>query len=661
MVGLIVEKAIRDINESLGVENCFELSLLIEGFLDKQIGELSLLGVDEFIYFGKSEINTQSVKCFNDCFLLKEWLSNTAEKNFITVFSNVFFELNQVVLNEKITSFSSVCVSDGKGNKACYITDLKEFLEKGFCNEENNVSGFFLNKEWTVFPCAERVIELKTSRDYKNLLQQIVRGETSVNLPCLAEGIYAIGDIPEGDFTIIPPVAFGENVQIESGCVIGPQTIVGNNSLISYGSIVRKSVLLNDTFVSGGCFLDDVLCGAEVCLRRNSSVFSNSVIGKGACIFEDFSVESDSYIRPFTQIGGLKEGSKSFKLSESLSGFCGYTPEKASLLGCAFGSVLPGIKVGIMYNGEINAALLKLALISGFGSTGVECFDFGCGFSSQMLYLVNYFELDYGIFIDGAENGTVISFINKNGEGLSKDVFYSVKDKMKSKNISFCEKSECKWIRKIKNSSCIYSNGLMSGIKCEIDFWPVFNCTNKKIKSVLQKAVSRLNFSNYKNTLEFFISDNGKYAECRLSDKIIPKNKLCDFVSFYSDNKEIYCCEIWRYDAVYLCFRVLEILSAYGLDLAYEIENIPSFYIAKKVFSTDKKLPFIASKLSEISEISYKNDELKLSKNDLKLKVINDGNFNKIKVFVKGFKAEMADEFIADIEKVLKPYIDIIT
>ena len=58
MVGLIVEKAIRDINESLGVENCFELSLLIEGFLDKQIGELSLLGVDEFIYFGKSEINT---------------------------------------------------------------------------------------------------------------------------------------------------------------------------------------------------------------------------------------------------------------------------------------------------------------------------------------------------------------------------------------------------------------------------------------------------------------------------------------------------------------------------------------------------------------------------------------------------------------------------
>ncbi len=658
MIAIILDERIEELRNYMGIDFCSELSVLSGNLIESQIKELSSMGVTEFIVFKNIQTNDEdkeNVIYISEASRIKEKINLYSDEQIVLTFSNIYFEISEKISNSGILGLTDVSLTDDSGVFSCCILNKNDVINvfEGFLNYDD-IKKYMCSMKLTEVKLADFVFKINSMFDYKTFLTSVLERKTNIALPEIAEGIFTTQNIPKGDFVIVPPVFFGDDVQVESECVIGPGTIILNKSLISQKSYIKSSVLLNDSFISSGCYLDNVLCCENVSVRRNSAIFSGSVIGRNSIISEDTFVDNGSYIRPYTRIQETKNIQINSKKNESAAGFYGYMPEKAALLGGAIGTVCKKSKIAILCNGEINANILKYALISGLLSTGVECFDFGYGFQTSLLYYINYCNLDYGVFIDGAEDGTLISFANKKGMGMPKDIFYAVKHRMTGEHIDRCKKKYCKNIRQIRGMKSIYIQNLVNNIKADIPFFPVFKCDNKQILLVAEKALSKTKINNFEKQMIFQINDKGTTVECFYLNEHFNKKKLCEFVSFYNKNESVYNCDIWRFDAVYLCFKVIETVVNNNLDFYTEIKNIPSFYIAERIIETDKKLPFIAAKLSEKFDVSFKNDSIVFNNGDVKLKIFDDGNDRKIKLVIRNFMAESAEEFATDIELFLR-------
>lgn len=648
MLALVIESSIRQIDAFPDVKSFSELPLFNATLEEHRAKELEALNVTETVNLNEKE-KIQSIA---------DKISKSSEEYVVVLNTNVFFELNDnAFVTEELPLLSSYRIADNEGATACFVlkkTVLSDILNVN-CKAES-LYDLLVKHKFPVISGAGFVAEINSVFDYKKLLQDILSCKTRVRLPMVAEGIYASGNIPKGDFTIIPPVYIGENVQIEAECVIGPGAVIFDNTLISERSCVRNSVVMRECFISSDCFVDNSLCGEGASVRRGVAIFSNCIIGEEAFICENSVIESGSYIRPRTSVTEYKNSSINYKTTESESGFYGYSPEKAALLGGAIGTLYKGVKIGVLSSGEINSGVLKLALVSGLISTGATCYELGNSFSSALTYFINYFDLDFGLFVDGTEDGTFISFVDKCGKNLSKDDFYAIKEIMLKNNVKRCTKTECKWVRQLKNLNYIYIQSLVLNFGKKLELLPVFECENEIAQAVVTESLKRIGFSSSGQKITFRINRRCTHCEACVGGKIFPHKRLCDFVSFYTAEKEPQEWEKWRNDAVLLCFRVLEIISDFEFDFLTEIENIPSFFVAEKVIETDKKLSKIATKLSEEMKLTFNEGELLVDDGDVRIKMFTDNSKNKIRILARSFRAEQAEALACGFEDVLKQF-----
>ena len=655
MLGLIIEVIPEKLCTYLGVDCCSDLPLPTDDFLGFQLREMKSIGVTDFVFCGKQKEKYINEMCFEqDLNVLKKLLKNPDFNHVIVTTSNMFFQFSDNINATIINDLSSASFIDENGEISAVLIDkkiLEACIEKSVSNKK--LWEVILSEQYVKLKNTQVAFQIENVKDYKHLLALFLDSKLNVILPTVAEGIYSFGNIPKGDFIIIPPVFFGENVQIEGDCVIGPHTMIFDNCLVSEKTYVKKSVLFKDTFISRCCFIDDSVCGEGVCVRRDSALFGGCVLGKGVTVAESTFVENNSNIRPFTNVSEYKNKVINYKINDSCAGFYGYSPEKAALLGGAIGSVFKGAKIGVLCNKEYNSDVLKYAVVSGLMSTGAQCFDFGYGFLSPIIFYLNYCDIDYGVFIKGEEDGTKIVVTNKRGLCLSKDDFYSVKDKMLSGNITRSSKRNIHPVHQIKGLKKIYIRSIVQKFNTFLSVYPVFRSSNIIIEDTCKQCVSKLKFGEIKNEIIFRINDCGSVCECEMNNKVYSHARLCDFVSFFSnkvyENDEM----IWRNDAVYLCFKILEILSENTLDFVNEMENIPSFYVAEKVIETSNRLPYITSRLADDLSINFKDEELLLG-DDLRVKVIENGKHNKIKILAKSHKAEFANELTEGLEKLIR-------
>lgn len=655
MLGLIIEKNTEEICKYLGVEFCSDLPLLTNDFLDFQLNELKSIGVNKFLFLGKKKDKyTDLINFAENINSLKKLLNETDEEMILLTLSNIFFQFKQANIDLFASELSSISLKADNGelcsvllNKSCLLSYLREE------NDVENLWEMILSENYNSVTFAGFATTIRNSFDYKGLLRLFLDGKVNTILPTVAKGIYSSGDLPKGDFVIIPPVFFGDNVQIETDCVIGPYTVIGNNCLVAEKTYIKSSVLMHDVYISRGCFVDNSICGEGSTVRRDVAIFDSCILGKGVTVAEGTLIENNSRIRPFTNISEYKNQSLNYKVNDSCAGFCGYSPEKAALLGGAVGMVYENAKIGILSNKEFNAEVLKYAVVSGLMSTGVKCFDFGYGFLSSFLFYLNFCEMDYGVYINGEENGTKIYIINKSSYILPQDDFYSIKDKMLKGDITRCTKDNIKQIHQIRGMKQIYIRNLIENINSPLNVNPVFKCSNKIIEELCKLALSRLKYKDVKNDIVFLINENGTTCECEFNNRKISYTKLRDFVSYCGADIIKTDENIWRNDAVFLCFCVLELLSECTFDFHEKIDNLPSFFVAEKVFEINKKISYFASKLSESNKVNLKDNEL-FSEDDLRFKIVENGNFNKLKVLAKSYKAETAKELIEGVEKLLK-------
>lgn len=78
-------------------------------------------------------------------------------------------------------------------------------------------------------------------RAYLQCQRDLLAGKVKARFaPQIAQGIFAKGELPKGDFHLIPPVYIGENVEIAPGAQIGPDCVIDDHCFVGPG---RKSTL----------------------------------------------------------------------------------------------------------------------------------------------------------------------------------------------------------------------------------------------------------------------------------------------------------------------------------------------------------------------------------------------------------------------------------
>ena len=195
-----------------------------------------------------------------------------------------------------------------------------------------------------------------------------------------------------GRSTIIEPTAvingpclIGSNCYIGHGTVIGSYSVIGNNCFIEEQTSIKRSILMSNCSIGRGCELRGSILGNKVRLMHYVSCYENAVVGDECVIHERSIIKPNIRIWPRKIVGSLSVVDRNIVWVSrykpelfSQDGLTGtvnvdITPEFASRLGSAYGSVLGQGKSIVISSDDSNASsLFKYAFISGLMSVGIK-------------------------------------------------------------------------------------------------------------------------------------------------------------------------------------------------------------------------------------------------------------------------------------------------
>lgn len=188
--------------------------------------------------------------------------------------------------------------------------------------------------------------------------------------------------------TIIPPVLIGRNCKIKGTARIGPYTCIGDNCLVESEAHVERSVIWEGTYIGPNVVIQSAIVGAKCTIKRDCIVGEDAVVGD-RCL-----IDTGSVIRPRIKLWPDKVIERGSTVTMSLVwgnkwrgnlfrdlGVAGLsnieiTPEFATRLGSAFGSILPNKATVITSRDSSRSSrMLKRAVMASLLSVGCEVID----------------------------------------------------------------------------------------------------------------------------------------------------------------------------------------------------------------------------------------------------------------------------------------------
>lgn len=323
------------------------------------------------------------------------------------------------------------------------------------------------------FPCDGYWCDIGDLDTYLSCQQDILMGKVSCTLPRQEEdGIYCSGNMPEGNYQLVPPVYIGESVTIGSGAVVGPGSVLDDRCSVGKGASVKSSVMLPGSYAGDRSSLCGALLGPAASVKRAGSMFEASAAGAGSVVGERATVMPGVRIWPGKQVEdglvlreNLKFGSLHIELfdDEGIAGETGVevTPEFCARLGAAIGSLVPSGRVAVSYSADQGSKCLCQALTSGILSTGAGVLDFGMGFEAELRYLTGFYEAQLGIFLSGGLK-TRIAVLEKNGLPLTRALERDLESKMQRGEFKRCSWENIQSASVLQGGQITYQKELMS-------------------------------------------------------------------------------------------------------------------------------------------------------------------------------------------------------
>ncbi len=642
----------------LQVMNCYLTELQLKNFSDIQIDVAYITDCEnkfDYQLFDVVNIETSHFK--------KLLFSLKADDNIILFRNDVYFEVDLSNSINNLKSHKVICLQDEKGfcfAVSCTVKTLINLHNKGI-----DFSELFLNykkfaDDFLTFNSYIKI--LNNVNSYKCVLFDILNRKTSFHPPYIAEGVFTEGRFPKGDFSIVPPVYLGENIQIESGSVIGPNTIIYNNTLISKESSIKNSVLFENVFISSNCFVDGSVCCENSSVKRNSAVFSGSVIGANSLVGEDITIENNSIIRKNVRYDKfIKSPFNNKPISNFKDKFQGLRPDKATLLGSAVATVFNKPKVLVAGDGSFNSLSIKLAFLSGFIASGGECFDVGTTFQSHIFFCSSFCECDYAVYFTGNSSGTNVEIFNSDNKPLNNAECVNLFDYCNKGKFVFVNVDGFKTIRQLHGMKRVYIREVTALFDRELDFNIIVDCKNPLLYETLNELFKKIGIKD-KSSKKVYVSmnDSGTSVSIKYKEKVYTQRDLRRVVFFYLKSKkncvssetDMYQ-NIWKSDSVYLLFVLLNIINISEQNIEEIISDLPDFYINKRYVKCSLKKGERAKFLSGISESFYKNDRYNIALKNGLVKIEDLPGSDHLKILCASENYSFSNELCAFFEDFL--------
>ncbi len=542
-------------------------------------------------------------------------------------------------------------------------------------------------------------------KSYRMCCKDMMSHKVNIDMPESKNGIFSLGEHPEGSFDIIPPVYFGKNVSVGINSVIGPYTILEDNVTVAENTRLKRSVIMSNTSFGGNCDTIGAIVGEKCVIKSNTVSLEGSCIGDG-CIVESGSTVSNNILVwpekhvPYRSVltDNLRDGMNEYSLINA-EGICGATfsemsCERCCRLGEALASSSCGGKVGIGYDGTKSSKALAMAVLSGLISGGSKIFDFGECFESQMGFFISFCSLDSGIYISATPKTTEIRLFGEYGLPLYRKYERELESRYKRSDFRRCCGSECNDIRDMSSVAEIYEGQLLSSAGDTITGSGAKIITaNPLIKETADKCFYLLGCTE-RDKPEFSVNYSGRKGSAKDENGNIITHEnllvLCAADALESGNDICipfdapYCIDsiaekngrtvyragrspmtdfdgkialtarktMWAYDALSLIFKVMGIMAKKKEPLSELMKKVPKFGTAVKVVNCEISPPKIASALG----IKTGSDTQGLRKSEGVRSVIvtRTGAGRLLRILAEAESIEAAEEICAETEKKIK-------
>lgn len=598
-------------------------------------------------------------KIMNDDILsVKKMIESSDDEYSVFFFENCFFDFSVHDIFKNQDNFNvGTCYLNSSDTLVFAIilnSKFKEFILKEF--SLSSVERFL--KEHCIEKKADFYYKfLNTYDSYKELLFDILNGKTDVLLPSLAKGVFTDGKLPNGDYTIVPPVYISDKSQIESGSVIGPSSIIMKNTLVAGDSRIIKSVLCENTFISNECIVENSICGKNSSVKRGAAVINGCALGYDVVLGNDMCIENKAVIFPETHIYNSNTGMNlNLDYDISNASFNDLDVVTACMLGLVFGKVFRYPSVCVGNDDNLYSSTIKMSFLSGLCSGGCDCYDVGSAFLSKLFYTSHFCKLQYSCYFSSSENGVSLKIFNSDFKPIKNSDFYNLTNLYRKIDLKTNHFQNVKKIKQIKGIGKLYVRDLKHLLPDKLLRKYDVKCSNLSIKKLIENIFKIKEFETViTESISFFINDFGTELSCIFhkksynhDDLISVMELLCD--NFYSNDFISILC---KNDAIVLLFRIIMFLEENEENAGYFKRKLQDLtVIHKELFYTNHTGKIISKLLfNEFSE--YKNGKLYIINNDEKVSFkINPSN-KSLRLLVKSYNAETSREIAKEIDAIL--------
>jgi phosphomannomutase len=117
--------------------------------------------------------------------------------------------------------------------------------------------------------------------------------------------------------------------------------------------------------------------------------------------------------------------------------------------------------------------------------------------------------------------------------------------------------------------------------------------------------------------------------------------------------------QLWSRDAVLLMFKLLKLMSVEQKSVKALSEELPEFYVAKKVMQIDVSPSVISKTLLQNDFKTDENGSVSMKNKKGFVRVKSDESGKKLRIITEAVNAELAEELCGETQKLISIDIDL--
>lgn len=538
---------------------------------------------------------------------------------------------------------------------------------------------------------------------YRRCQADMMHGKVRMKLSSVADGIFALEELPAGDYQLIPPIYIGRNVHIGDGASIGPNSVIGDGCVIGEQAKVKESVLLENVALRERTTVNSAVLCENVTLQFGAKVYENSAVGAGCVIgahtrigpnvriWPKKTVESGMHVSGNIKYGSAKPEAFSDDGIFSLHG-ADLDPITVAAVGRGIASCACGKKVGVATDGSHAARAVSQVLSGSMAAQGSSVWAFGDCFCAQMYFFTAFCSLQTGIYISERGGRVRLQLTAAGGLPLSRGAEREIESRLQNSDYCRIAPNTCKEISDMKSMESMYLRELIREAGTPLHNQSVnIRCPNEKINLLMEDCLYRLD-ARTGDELTFKINREGTSVSAFHRDcGWIPFDKLltvCCRAEFDAghdvalgvdapyaitilagakgrhvmrycrtpaddsdrDARELALGQLYVRDALFLCIRLLGILQKSGKTLPQLLRELPAFSVRRRTVPIDFPPTELLTVLDS-ADATPQKEGVELQMPNGRVFLLPQKSGKRLQIFAEAQSYEISRELCGEIEE----------